>query len=83
MRGLHHLVGGERKRVSLGLGPMILLVLLAPVPPAAERWQTIGVRVQTLAALERRAEGWSYDPVRRSVWVEFPDGGQAVTIVVR
>ncbi len=41
------------------------------------------VRVQTLAALERRAEGWSYDPVRRIVWVKFPDGGRAVTIAVR
>lgn len=40
-------------------------------------------RVSTLAGLRQSTQGWTYDPVKRIVWVKFPDTGQAETIVVR
>jgi len=41
------------------------------------------VRVPNLAQLQHLPEGWSYDPVRRLVWVKIPDEGRAVTVTIR
>jgi len=41
------------------------------------------VRVRSFAELSHLPKGWSYDPVRRLVWVKFPDEGRAVTVTIR
>lgn len=67
-------------------------------PPRAYLLQFVGVtqeplqvsrsrkeltRIPSLAELDRRSEGWSYDPASQTVWVKFPDAGVAGVIAIR
>jgi alpha-glucosidase len=40
-------------------------------------------RISTLAGLRQSTQGWTYDPVKRIVWVKFPDEGRAETISLK
>lgn len=40
-------------------------------------------RISTLAGLRQSTQGWTFDPVKRIVWVKFPDEGQAETILLK
>jgi len=40
-------------------------------------------RISNLAGLRQSTQGWTYDRVKKSVWVKFPDEGRAETVVVK
>jgi alpha-glucosidase len=39
--------------------------------------------VKTNAELRQREQGWTYDRVKKTVWVKFPDDGRAETVVIQ